>query len=296
MGWDAGDIVATMSVTSPDSLDAALAALADNPAAHVLAGGTDMMVELNFGRRSPAPVVSVGRIPELRGIDVDRSARFVRLGAAVTFSEFLASEAASQAPALAQAARTVGSLQIRNAGTFGGNLATCSPAGDTLPVLVALSATVELASRDGRRRVPVEEFMVGPKRSALKHGEIVAGVTLPIIDGWQGFAKVGTRNAMVIAVCNAALVVDRHDRSVRLAMGSVGPTILRAPEAESVAARMLFGAEPTSARADLLVEFERRASAAVSPIDDQRSTADYRRHAVGVIARRLLDRASREMP
>ena len=193
-------------------------------------------------------------------------------------------------PALAQAARTVGSPQIRNAATIGGNLATCSPAGDGLPVLAALEATVEIASASGTRTMPIGEFMVGVKQTVLAPGELIVAVTVPLLDGWQGYAKVGVRNAMVIAISGACLAVDRPSRSVRLALGSVAPTIVRATEAESFAAQRLDW-ESGTIRADDVVEFGRLAAAASRPITDHRSTAAYRRHSIEVLARRLLARA-----
>src|SRR5690242_15416900 len=208
-----------VAATLPD----ALAALADRPDAHVLAGGTDFMVEVNFGHRRPDDVVAVGGVAELRGWRRDGDT--VVLGAGLTYTEMLAPDFAILLPAMAQAARTVGSPQIRNAGTLGGNLGTCSPAGDGLPVLAALDATVHLRAADGARDLPVAEFMVGVKRTALQPGELIVGVTLPLLDGWQGYSKVGVRNAMVIATATACLAVDAPSRSVRIALGSVAPTI-----------------------------------------------------------------------
>jgi CO/xanthine dehydrogenase FAD-binding subunit len=202
-------------------------ALAEHPGATVLAGGTDLMVEVNDGRRSPERIVAVGRIPELGGVRVDDA--FIEIGAATTFAQLELDPVPQFAPALAYAARTVGSPQIRNAATIGGNLATCSPAGDGLPVLAAVEATVELSGPDGVRTLPVAAFMTGVKRTDRRPGELLTAVTVPILDGWQGYAKVGVRNAMVIAIAGACLAVDRPTRSVRIALGSVAPTIVRAP-------------------------------------------------------------------
>jgi CO/xanthine dehydrogenase FAD-binding subunit len=279
-----------MPVACPTSLDAALAALAEEPDAQVLAGGTDFMVEVNFGHRHPRAVVAVDRVAELHGWRHDADRRVVVLGAGCTYTELLAPELARLVPALAEAARTVGSPQIRNAGTVGGNLGTCSPAGDALPVLSALDAELELASAAGRRTVSVHDFMVGVKRTALGPGELVVAVTVPVLDAGQGYAKVGVRNAMVISIASACLAVDRAGRSVRLALGAVGPTIVRAEAAEAWAAERLDWA---TGRVDGdPAEFGRLASAASRPIDDHRSTAAYRRHAAGVLARRLLVRAT----
>lgn len=279
-----------MSVLVPTSLDAALEALAANPAATVLAGGTDLMVEVNERRREVADVIAVNRVAELRAWSHDPASATLRIGAAVTWSELEASPFLEWVPSLAQAARTVGSPQIRHAGTVGGNLGTCSPAGDGLPPLAALEAVVHLAGPAGERSLPFGEFMTGPKRNALAAGELVTAVTVPVLRGPQGYAKVGVRNAMVIATAGVALVCDADAGAVRLALGSVGPVILRCPEAEAiVAAEADFTgghlAEPAlRAAADA-------ARAAARPIDDHRSTAAYRRHAVGVLAGRLLRRA-----
>lgn len=280
-----------MAVLLPDTVDEAVEHLAATPSSTVLAGGTDLMVEVNDGHRRPSGAVVVNRIPELRSWRHDPRAATVTIGAAVTYSEMLVGPLAEMVPALAQAARTVGSPQIRNAGTLGGNLGTCSPAGDGLPVLSALGAEVELASLAGRRRMPVAEFMVGVKRTALAPGELIVSVTLPVVDGWQGYAKVGVRNAMVIAVASACVVLDRPQRTVAVALGSVGPTIVRCPDAESQLAAVLDWSTLEASNAEL-DRFAELVSQASRPITDHRSTAEYRRHAVGVLARRLVRRAS----
>ncbi len=210
--------------------------LSGNPAALVVAGGTDLMVDVNEGHRPIGRddvVVGINRIPELRSWTLDRVAGSLRLGAAVTYAELAAPPLAGIVPALAQAARTVGSPQIRNAATIGGNVVTCSPAGDGLPVLSAADAVVELASVDGVRQLSIDEFMVGVKRTARRPDELLTAVTVPLLDGWQGYTKVGVRNAMVIAISGACLAVDEPSRSVRIALGSVAPTIVRASAAEA---------------------------------------------------------------
>lgn len=271
----------------------AVGALATSERALVLAGGTDLMVEVNEGRRPLADdvtIVAVGRIAELRTWAWDPAAATVRIGAGVTYADLAAEPLARLLPALGQAARTVGSRQIRNAATIGGNLATCSPAGDGLPVLAALDATVELASRSGTRTVPVADLMLGVKRTALAPGELITAVEVPRLDGWQGYAKVGVRNAMVIAIAGACLAVDRPTRSVRLALGSVAPTVVRAADAEAFAtASVDWAAGAVTAAATS--EFGRLAAAAARPIDDHRATAAYRRHSIAVLAGRLLARA-----
>ena len=281
-----------MAVHLPDTVSAAVDRLAAEPSATVLAGGTDLMVEVNDGHRRPdASVVVVNRIPELRSWRHDPQTATVTIGAAVSYREMLDGPLATMVPALAQAARTVGSPQIRNAGTLGGNLGTCSPAGDGLPVLSALDAVVELASSAGRRSVSVGDFMVGVKRTALEPGELIVSVTLPVVDGWQGYAKVGVRNAMVIAIASACVVIDRSHQRVAVALGSVGPTILRCPDAEDHLAGAIDWSTVDIAPRDL-DRFAELVSAASRPITDHRSSADYRRHAVGVLAKRLARRAS----
>lgn len=274
-----------MKVTVARSLEEALA----DPEAIFLAGGTDLMVGVNFGRERPEHVVSIRGLSELGDTSVGER---VRIGGGVDYTRVL-DALGEHSPALVQAARTIGSPQIRNAGTIGGNLGTCSPAGDTLPVLAALDAEVILRSPAGERRVPFSEFMLGPRKSARRPGELVEAVEWLDAGPSQAFLKAGTRNAMVIAVANLALVVDRARKAVRVALGSVGPTIIRALEAEDLA-RGLFeesGWErplrPSQAAA---ARFGELAAGAARPIDDQRGSAIYRRHVVAVMARRALAR------
>jgi CO/xanthine dehydrogenase FAD-binding subunit len=275
------------------TLHEAVTALGAHPDALVLAGGTDLMVEVNEAHRSLAgdeTVVAVNRVAELRAWSVDTPTRLVRLGAGVTYAELARPPLSDLLPALGQAARTVGSPQIRNAATLGGNLATCSPAGDGLPVLAALDAVVELLGPDGSRSMPVGEFMTGVKRTARRPGELLTAVTVPLLDGWQGYAKVGVRNAMVIAIAGACVAVDTPGRSVRIALGSVAPTIVRAPEAEAFADAAVDW-DAGAASDDVVTRFAALAAAAARPIDDHRASAAYRRRAVEVLAGRLLRRA-----
>jgi CO/xanthine dehydrogenase FAD-binding subunit len=276
------------AVAVPRTVDAAIDALTATPGAVPLAGGTDLMVEVNYGLRRPAGFVVLTAVDELRGWQRDNGD--VVLKAGLTYAE-MEHELTEVVPALAQAARTVGSPQIRNAGTLGGNLATGSPAGDTLPVLAALDAVVTVRGPNGSRELAVPDFLLGPKRTALAPGELVVSVRLPAAAGPQEFLKVGTRTAMVIAVASIALVVDRTARTVRCALGSVGPVMIRPREAEAwVGAQVDWdGAEPPDAA--MCQEFGRRVAADARPIDDHRSTADYRRHAVAVCAARALGRA-----
>jgi CO/xanthine dehydrogenase FAD-binding subunit len=282
-----------VTVVAPTRLDDAVAALAADPSLTVLAGGTDLMVAVNYGQARPAGVLSLRRVPELHDWHVDGEGRDadVVLGAATSYATLLEPALADLLPALAQASRTVGSPQIRNAGTIGGNLGTASPAGDTLPVLVALDARVELASTSGRRSMAVAEFVTGPKRTALAPGELVAAVRVPVARGPQEFLKIGVRNAMVIAVANCALVLDLDRRRLACALGAVGPVPIRDREAEAWATtRLDWDARPDLDQS-LADGFGRRMAAASRPIDDHRATAAYRRHAVEVLARRALARA-----
>jgi CO/xanthine dehydrogenase FAD-binding subunit len=280
-----------MSVFVPDTVAAATYLLAEHKGATLLGGGTDLMVEINDGQRRPGgAVIALNRITELRSWRHDPVGATVAIGAAVTYSELMAEPLASLLPALAEASRTVGSPQIRNAGTLGGNLGTCSPAGDALPVLAALEALVEIAGPTGRRSLPVGEFMLGVKRTALASDEMITAITVPVVEGWQGYAKVGVRNAMVIAVASASLVLDQKRRRVRIALGSVGPTVLRCHDAEVQLAEALDWSS-LGATDQALRRFAELVSEASSPITDHRATAEYRRHAVGVLARRLARRA-----
>jgi CO/xanthine dehydrogenase FAD-binding subunit len=277
-----------MTVTVARSLDDALDALAHAPHAMVLAGGTDAMVEINFGHRRPDAVVAVDRVPELAGWQRDGGE--LRVGAAVTYTELERAPFVDLVPALAHAARTVGSPQIRNAGTLGGNVATASPAGDTLPVLAALDAVIELHSTRGVRLVPWSEFFVGVKTTARRDDELVVAVRMPVRRGPQAFLKVGTRNAMVIAVASVCVAIDLDEQRVRCGLGAVGPVPLRAPDAESWVSSALdwHGDRADVPDASIAAEFARRVGADARPIDDHRGTAAFRRHAVTVCARRAL--------
>jgi CO/xanthine dehydrogenase FAD-binding subunit len=254
----------------------------------LVAGGTDLMVDLNFGRNRPERVVAIDRMDELDYLE--RNGR-VRMGAGVTYTRMLREDPGSVA--LGEAARTVGSPQIRNAGTLGGNIATSSPAGDTLPVLAALDATVVLRSKSGQRRVKFAEFMTGPKRNVRRADELIVGAEWEDAGPAQTFMKVGTRNAMVIAVAGLALVVDRMRHRVGVGLGSCGPTILRAPRAEAFAAA-LFEAQgwdrPLSPSEAERREFGELVAGAARPIDDVRGTAAYRRHVLAVMGARALAR------
>ena len=262
--------------------------LSENSSATLLSGGTDLMVEINFNHRKPESVIALRNVPELHQWSINDLDGTVVIGASVPYKLMESGPLATAVPALAQAARTVGSPQIRAAGSIGGNLGTCSPAGDSLPVLSALDATVHLVSADGVRAIPVSEFMIGPKKNTRKATEIISGVTLPITNGKQGYAKVGVRNAMVISVASACFALQ--DNTARIALGSVGPTVLRCTTAETYLNSVLNAGSVITD--EIATEFGRLVSSESRPIDDHRSTAAYRRHAVGVLAKRLLQRGT----
>jgi len=254
------------------------------------------MVGVNEGHRRPTDVVTLAGIDELRRTRVERvdGRDVLVIGVGVTYTALAEPEIARRAPALAVAARTVGSPQIRNAGTIGGNLGTASPAGDTLPVLHALDARVEAVGPAGSRILPVREFVIGPKRTALAPGELIASVHVPVLRGPQDYLKVGVRNAMVIAVASVALVVDLDRRELAVGLGAVGPVPLGAPEACRWLAHRLHWDDDTVRLTDPgdVARFGTLVAEAARPIDDHRGRAEYRRHAVGVLAARALRRAT----
>jgi CO/xanthine dehydrogenase FAD-binding subunit len=271
-----------MDFLAPQTWDDALAAKAAHPDALPIAGGTDVMVELNFDKRRPPALLDLTRIAELAEWGSDGG--LLRIGAGVTYRR-LVEELGGRLPGLAMAARTVGSPQIRNRGTVGGNLGSASPAGDAHPPLLAAGADVEVASVRGTRRVPVAAFFTGPKRSVLAPDELIAAVLVPPAAGPQQFAKVGTRNAMVIAVCAFAISLDIERRTVGTGIGSAAPTPIRAYAAESFLASVRWDRQLSESTVE---RFGELVAAAASPIDDVRGTAAYRRRALAVLARRTL--------
>lgn len=279
-----------MTVIVAKELNTALAALREHHDARLIQGGTDLMVEINFNHVKPTTMISLRDVASLRTIRRDQPGT-LSIGSGVPYSVIEGEPVLSEIPALAQAARTVGSPQIRAAGSLGGNLGTCSPAGDTLPVMFALDAMIHLNTLDSTRVVSIHDFMTGVKRSVRQQDEIITSIDFPIINGWQGYSKVGVRNAMVISVASACLVADHENSDVRIALGSVGPTIIRCREAEAWLKSSQDLSAGQSISLDVANEFGRRAAGESSPIDDHRSTAQYRRHAISVLASRLLRKA-----
>ena len=258
-----------------------------HPQAMPIAGGTDVMVEINLDRHRPETIIDLTRIRELTEWGMEGST--LRVGSGVTYARII-DELGDRLPGLAMASRTVGSPQIRNRGTVGGNLGSASPAGDAHPPLLASGALVELASVMGSRRLPAREFFIGPKRNAMREDELIAAFLVPPATGPQQFSKVGTRNAMVIAVCSFALAVDIGRRHIGTGIGSAAPTPVTAGEAETFLEGVLdekgMWEKRTTVDPNALTRFGELVAAAASPIDDVRGTAAYRRHALAVMARR----------
>lgn len=274
-----------MDFFRPKTLDEALALKSAHPLALCINGGTDVMVELNFDRKRPEVLLDLSAVEELS--KWSHEGENINLGAGVSYSRIQA-ELAEFLPGLAMASRTVGSLQIRNRGGVGGNLGSASPAGDAHPSLLSTGATVNVASVQGKRSIDIHEFFIGPKKSALKADEIITSIVIPKARGGQQYSKIGTRNAMVIAVCSFGLAIDATAKTVGTGIGSAGPTPLRAPEAEAFAASKLDWANGAAISPDVLKEFGALVAAAARPIDDIRGTAAYRRHTLGVISARSL--------
>ena len=278
-----------MEFLRPASWEEALAAKAEHPSAVPIAGGTDVMVELNFDHRRPEYLLDLNRVGPL--YEWDTEGETVRLGASVPYTRIV-ELLRSELPGLALAAHTVGSPQIRNRGSVGGNLGAASPAGDSHPALLAAGAEVEVESVRGSRLVPVEEFFTGVKRNALAEDELIRAVRIRRAAGPQQFSKVGTRNAMVIAVCAFGVALHPDTRTVRTGIGSAAPTPVRAGAAEDFLNAALDDGGLWESRGPLPTsvarQFAELCSGACSPVDDVRGSAAYRRHAVGVMARRTL--------
>lgn len=278
-----------MDFLRPATWSEALETKAAHPDATPIAGGTDVMVEINFDHRRPNTLLDLTGIDELAqwSQEGDR----LRIGAGLPYTRLI-DELGDRLPGLAIASRTVGSPQIRNRGTVGGNLGSASPAGDAHPPLLASDTDVEVQSVRGTRMVPIAEFFTGVKRNALARDELIAAVHLAPASGPQQFAKIGTRNAMVIAVCTFAIALHPDRQRVGTGIGSAAPTPCRAIEAQEFLAAELTDSEQWSRPrplADSLVRrFGELVAQAAAPIDDVRGTADYRRHALAVMARRTL--------
>lgn len=278
-----------MTYLQPASWPEALEARSARPDAVAVAGGTDVLVELNFDRLHPPALLDLSRVEELKGWG--REDGQVRIASGLTYEQIV-DDLVEDLPALVVASRTVGSPPIRNRGTIGGNLGSASPAGDCHPPLIACGAQVEVASVSNSRTIPIDDFFLAPKRSALGKDELIAAVWVPRATGPQVFSKVGTRNAMVIAGCSFALALHPDARRVGTGIGSAGPVPLRATEAESFLEEHLDEAGGWDSRAPLPPSVSDRfgdlVAEAARPIDDVRASAAYRRHALRVLGRRAL--------
>ena len=285
-----------MEFLRPATWAEALAAKAEHPDALPIAGGTDVMVEVNFGKTRPAALLDLSAIPGLATWSTDMVPGWIRIGAGMTYARII-EELGGLFPGLAMAARTVGSPQIRNRGTIGGNLGSASPAGDLHPPLLATPRLAEVWVESVREKAgpyPLIDFFTGPKKNILQPDELIKEVRIRVPYGPEQFAKIGTRNAMVIAVCSFALSLHPNDRAVGTGIGSAGPTPLWAAGAEDYLAGELDwdGRGPLDER--VIQRFGELVAAAARPIDDVRGTAAYRRHALAVMARRTLARAWNE--
>jgi xanthine dehydrogenase small subunit len=257
--------VASCQLLEPRSLGDALKMLRDEGPLVPMAGCTDLYVSLNFGTLRETRFLNLWRLEALRTIE--QRGRLLSIGALATCTDLIRSAAVNRRlPMLVAAAREVGGVQIQNRGTLGGNVANASPAGDTLPVLAAADAVVVAASAAGTRRIPFVEFYTGYRQTVLAANELIVRVEIPRVRGRQYFRKVGTRAAQAISKVVMAAVDGSGGDPPRIAIGSVGPTVIRLPSTEAALAE---GVRIADAQRILLDE--------IAPIDDLRSTAEYRR-------------------
>ena len=279
---------------APDSAEKALAVLAEKGKnAKLLAGGTDLLVELKNGPEVPEIIVDLSRIAEFKGIE--ETDEGLRIGSLVTHTEIMDSDmVARHAPAMIDAARTIGAVQTRNLGTLGGNLVTCVPSLDSGPVLVALDAIVGMAGPKGRKQMPIVDFFVGPRKTALEPGELLADIVIPRTSLGKScvFAKFGLRKGQALALVNVAAAVEVDKKTgalaeTRIALGAVAPVVIRTRKAEA----MLDGEKPDEA---LLAQAADIAAGEARPIDDFRASAAYRRELIRALTRRVLDAAIKE--
>jgi CO/xanthine dehydrogenase FAD-binding subunit len=270
---------------SPRTLDELCRTLAET-GGRLIAGGTDVIPQMRDGRFSVERLIDLSRLDELRFVEGRGGA--VHVGALTTYAQMLASPLLqSEAPALVEAAASVGSPQTRNRGTLGGNIANASPAGDSLPPLLTLDAEVTLVSVRGKRRVPLVELLLGPGQTAIAPDEVIRHVSFarPPAKSKAAFLKLGNRHGMAVSVVSAAVLLQlgrgRHVKEVRIALGAVAPTAMRCPQTEAQLKDQPLGDDLIEWAADA-------ASQECSPIDDVRATAAYRRYAVAHLVRRGL--------
>jgi CO/xanthine dehydrogenase FAD-binding subunit len=274
-----------------NDIEQAVALLGDyGGKAKVLAGGTDLLVDLKSASHGPEVIVDISRVKELKGIAITDDG--LRIGASASHADLMRSPViAEMFPALADAAHSIGAVQTRNLGTLGGNLITCVPSMDSGPALLALEARVTVAGPAGRRQMPLSELFVGPRKTSLKPAELLIDIVIPKENLGKplAFEKFGLRKGQALALVNAAASfwVDR-DKSVfvapRVALGAVAPTVIRAPKAESYL-------EGRKISAEAIAEAGRIAASEAKPISDFRASADYRRDLIAVLVSRSLAKA-----
>jgi len=267
----------------------AVALLAEHGAqAKILAGGTDLLVELKHGAHDPQFIVDISHLRELKAITVMNDG--LHIGALATHSEVMdAPVIQDMFPALVEAAHSIGAVQTRNLGTLGGNLVTCVPSMDSGPTLLALDAAVTVANISGERRMPLSELFVGPRKTSLKPGDLLVDIVIPKdnLGKPAAFEKFGLRKGQALALVNAAaafFVDGGKFRAPRIALGAVAPTVIRAPKAEAFLEGNAIGAEA-------MAEAGRIAVTEAKPIGDFRASLDYRRDLIAVMVKRALAKA-----
>lgn len=252
--------ISTLDLRSPSSLSEALVIMRDEPRM-IIAGATDVYVALNFGTLTPKRFLDIWALDELRGIALREDTLVI--GALATYTDLIRSaHVVERLPMLVEASRLVGGVQIQNRGTVGGNIANASPAGDSLPVFAAVDAVVVIRSADAERRVPITEFYTGYRATVMRPDELIVAVEVASVVGKQWFRKVGTRAAQAISKIVVAAV---RAPAPRIAFGSVAPTVVRVPETERA-----LSSGATIDQAALVLARE------IAPIDDLRSSAEYR--------------------
>ncbi len=257
--------------------------------AKILAGGTDLLVELKHAVHDPEIIVDVSRLRELKDIAIADDG--LHIGALATHTDIMNSPIiGGMFPALVEAAHSIGAVQTRNLGTLGGNLVTCVPSVDSGPALVALDAAVTVANSSGRRRMPLAEMFVGPRKTSLQPDDLLVDIVIPKenLDKPAAFEKFGLRKGQALALVNAAASFRVGDKSIfvapRIALGAVAPTVIRAPKAEAYLDGRTIGAEA-------MAEAGRIAATEAKPISDFRASADYRRDLIAVMVKRALAKA-----
>ena len=266
---------------SPKTLKDFFKIKSENPTAKIIAGGTDLLVQLN-GKFDCPFLIDISQLEQLKGIS--RKSNFIKIGALTTHTEIEKNKILKKyANVLTQAAFVIGSPQIRNRGTIGGNIANASPAGDTLPPLYILNAEIELTSESKTRKIPINEFFTGPGKSVLANNEIITAINIPIEENLEKgfFLRLGQREALAISKVSIALTTNSKTNEFRIALGSVAPTVVRAPETEKLLSE-------NSLTEKIINDAVKTICKEVSPISDIRSEAEYRKEMCGVLLKKCL--------